>query len=215
MHTTCEPAILYFGTPVVLVSSKNEDETDNLAPISSIFWLGWRCVIGLGSTNKTTENLIRTKQCVINMPSVNEVAAVDRLALKTASNPVPPTKAKRGYLFEADKFGSSGFTREESHVVAPPRVRECPVQMEAEVVAINLLGQDDPAIAGRITTFELKIVRVHLEESILMDGYDDRVDPDKWRPLMMSFQKFYGLGDQVHESTLSQIPEKMYRMVVR
>jgi hypothetical protein len=84
--------------------------------------------------------------------------------------------------------------------------------MEAEVVAVNLLGQDDPAIAGRITTFELKIVRVHIEESILMDGHEARVDPDKWRPLMMSFQKFYGLGSQVHESTLSQIPEKMYRM---
>lgn len=215
MHTTCEPAILYFGTPVVLVSTKNEDGTDNLAPISSIFWLGWRCIIGLGSTNKTTENLIKTGQCVINMPSVNEVANVDRLALKTRSNPVPPTKAKRGYVFEPDKFGTSGFTRQESDVVSPPRVRECPVQMEAEVVAVNLLGQDDPTIAGRITTFELKIVRVHIEESILMDDYEDRVDPDKWRPLIMSFQKFYGLGDQVHESTLAQIPEKMYRMVVK
>lgn len=215
MHTTCEPAILYFGTPVVLVSTKNPDNSDNLAPISSIFWLGWRCVIGLGSTNKTTENLIKTGQCVINLPSVNEVAAVDRLALKTASNPVPPTKEKRGYVFEPDKFGTSGFTREESDVVTPPRVRECPVQMEAEVVAVNLLGQDDPNIAGRITTFELKIVRVHLEESILMDDYTDRVDPDKWRPLIMSFQKFYGLGEQVHESTLSQIPEKLYRMVVK
>jgi flavin reductase (DIM6/NTAB) family NADH-FMN oxidoreductase RutF len=215
MHTTCEPAILYFGTPVVLVSSTNPDGTDNLAPISSIFWLGWRCVIGLGSSNKTTENLIRARQCVINMPSVNEVAAVDRLALKTGSNPVPPTKEKRGYVFEPDKFGVSDFTRAVSDVVSPPRVRECPVQLEAEVVAVNLLGQDDPAIAGRITTFELKIVRVHLDESILMDGYSNRVDPDRWRPLIMSFQKFYGLGDQVHESTLSQIPENMYRMVSR
>ncbi|MEI9920369.1 MAG: flavin reductase family protein [Bacteroidota bacterium] len=192
MHITCEPSILYFGTPVVLVSSKNADNTDNLAPISSIFWLGWRCIIGLGSGNKTTENLIRTRQCVINMPSVEEVAAVDRLALKTGSNPVPPVKEKRGYVFEPDKFGTSGFTCDGSHVVTPPRVSECPVQMEAEVVAVNLLGQDDPAIAGRITTFELKIVRVHIEESILMDGHTDRVDPDKWRPLMMSFQKFYG-----------------------
>jgi hypothetical protein len=27
----------------------------------------------------------------------------------------------------------------------------------------------------------------------------------------MSFQKFYGLGRQVHASTLAQIPEAMYR----
>jgi flavin reductase (DIM6/NTAB) family NADH-FMN oxidoreductase RutF len=215
MHITCEPSILYFGTPVALLSTKNPNDTDNLAPISSIFWLGWRCVVGLGSSNKTTENLIRTRQCVINLPSINEVASVDKLALKTGSNPVPPTKEKRGYVYEPDKFETSDFTREESLAVMPPRVRECPVQMEAEVVAVNLLGQDDPAIAGRITTFELKIIRVHVEESILMDENSDRVDPDKWRPLIMSFQKFYGLGDQIHESTLSQIPEKLYRMVVK
>lgn len=27
----------------------------------------------------------------------------------------------------------------------------------------------------------------------------------------MSFQKLYGLGPQVHESTLARIPERMYR----
>ena len=40
MHVTSEPGILYFGTPVVLISSVNEDGTYNLAPMSSAFWLG-------------------------------------------------------------------------------------------------------------------------------------------------------------------------------
>jgi hypothetical protein len=57
----------------------------------------------------------------------------------------------------------------------------------------------------------LKMVRVHLDEAILMDGHPNRVDPDKWRPLMMSFQQFYGLGEQVHPSTLARIPERLYR----
>ena len=48
MHTTCAPPILYFGTPVVVVSSLNEDGTTNLAPISSAWWLGWTCVLGFG-----------------------------------------------------------------------------------------------------------------------------------------------------------------------
>jgi hypothetical protein len=51
---------------------------------------------------------------------------------------------------------------------------------------------------------------VHLEESILAEGTTNRVDPDKWRPLIMSFQKFYGLGDQIHESRLATIPENLY-----
>ncbi len=45
-----------------------------------------------------------------------------------------------------------------------------------------------------------------------MTDHDDRVDPDKWRPLIMSFQKFYGLASgQIHESKLSNIPEAAYR----
>jgi hypothetical protein len=44
MHIKSYPSILYFGTPVVLISTKNPNGTDNLAPISSIFWLGWRCI---------------------------------------------------------------------------------------------------------------------------------------------------------------------------
>ncbi|MBV8633873.1 MAG: flavin reductase family protein, partial [Burkholderiaceae bacterium] len=39
MHTAIEPAILYFGTPVVVIGTQNEDGTPNLAPMSSVFWL--------------------------------------------------------------------------------------------------------------------------------------------------------------------------------
>jgi flavin reductase (DIM6/NTAB) family NADH-FMN oxidoreductase RutF len=34
-HRIAEPAILYFGTPVVLIGTSNEDGTPNLAPMSS------------------------------------------------------------------------------------------------------------------------------------------------------------------------------------
>ncbi len=37
MHISSESSILYFGTPVILVSTVNEDGSFNLAPISSIF----------------------------------------------------------------------------------------------------------------------------------------------------------------------------------
>src|SRR5215467_3969210 len=104
MHKIVHPAILYFGTPVVLISTVNEDGTHNLAPISSIFWLGWRCMIGISAFSKTTENLIRTGECVLNLASVNEVGAVNRLAKLTGSNPVPAGKLQKGYRYEADKF---------------------------------------------------------------------------------------------------------------
>jgi flavin reductase (DIM6/NTAB) family NADH-FMN oxidoreductase RutF len=59
---TIEPAILYFGTPVVLIGSTNEDGSSNLAPMSSAWWVGWRCMLGLASNSKTTENMrVRTQ----------------------------------------------------------------------------------------------------------------------------------------------------------
>src|ERR1700726_3189225 len=64
-----EPAILYFGTPVVLIGSTNEDGSANLAPMSSAWWVGWRCMLGLARNSKSTENMIRTGECVLNLPS--------------------------------------------------------------------------------------------------------------------------------------------------
>jgi flavin reductase (DIM6/NTAB) family NADH-FMN oxidoreductase RutF len=60
MHRTINPAILYFGTPVVLVSSLNEDGSPNLAPMSSAWWLGTRCLLGFGARSETPQNIMRT-----------------------------------------------------------------------------------------------------------------------------------------------------------
>src|SRR5689334_14548583 len=105
-----EPPILYVGTPVVLISTCNEDGSANLAPMSSAFWLGWRGVIGLDRTSKTVANIIRTNQCVLNLPSVEQVEAVDRIALTTGSDVLPPHKVARGYRTEKGKFETAGLT---------------------------------------------------------------------------------------------------------
>jgi flavin reductase (DIM6/NTAB) family NADH-FMN oxidoreductase RutF len=211
MHLRSEPSILYFGTPVVLIGTTNENGTYNLAPMSSIFWLGWRCMLGLSALSKTTENILRTGQCVLNLPSVHQVEAVNRLARTTGSNPVPAGKQQKGYRHEEDKFGIAGLTPLAAETVAAPRVLECPVHLEAVLAASHDLAVDNVAQRGKIVTFEMRITRIHLEESILMQGQQHKIDPDKWRPLIMSFQEFYGLGNKVYPSTLAQIPEHLYR----
>jgi flavin reductase (DIM6/NTAB) family NADH-FMN oxidoreductase RutF len=212
VHISSEPAILYFGTPVVLISTTNEDGSSNLAPMSSAFWLGWRCMLGLAMASKTTENLLSTRECVLNLPSDSLASAVNKLARTTGSNPVPAGKARRGYVYEPDKFGISGLTSMASQTVAPLRVVECPVQLEAVLVGQHNLADDDEKLRGGVGVFEVRVQRTHIETSLLMEGETNRIDPDKWRPLIMSFQKYYGLApNQLHESTLAQIPEAMYR----
>src|SRR6266700_1246561 len=110
MHKVIDPKILYFGTPVVLVSTLNEDRSANLAPMSSAWWLGRSCMLGLDVTSKTTENLRRDRQCVLNLPSSDLVSAVDRLALLTGSCLVPEHKMKRGYRYEPEKFATAQLT---------------------------------------------------------------------------------------------------------
>jgi hypothetical protein len=46
---------------------------------------------------------------------------------------------------------------------------------------------------------------------VLVPGEPDRIDPDRWRPLIMSFQHFYGLTPRLRGSTLVSIPESSYR----
>jgi flavin reductase (DIM6/NTAB) family NADH-FMN oxidoreductase RutF len=212
MHHAIDPAILYFGTPVVLVSSTNPDGSPNLAPMSSAWWLGRSCLLGFGARSQTPANILRTGECVLNLPSVEEVGAVDRLARTTGSNPVPPHKQAMGYRHAPDKFAVAGVTPAAADIVTPPRVRECPVHLEAQLVAAHPIEAADPERAAKLVALEVRIVRVHVAPSIRMPGTDHRIDPDRWRPLMMSFAQFYGLGPRVHRSALAEIPEDAYRL---
>ena len=200
MHRTIEPTILYFGTPVALISTLNEDGSANIAPMSSAWWLGWSCMLGLGSMGKTSENLIRTRECVINLPSQAQVTHVDRLALTTGKNPVPEKKLSWGYRHEPDKCGLAGLTPISSLAVGPPRIAECPVQMEGVVHDVRPFGKNVSANA-----FEVHVVKLHVEESLLVgEGPRPHIDPERWRPLIMSFCRFFGIGGEVHPSRLAE-----------
>lgn len=212
MHQVTQPAILYFGTPVVLISTVNEDGSANLAPMSSAWWLGQRCVLGLATASKTTQNLLRTRECVLNLPSDAMAAQVDRIARTTGSDPVPEGKARRGYRHLHEKFATAGLTPVASLTVKAPRALECPVQLEAALEEAHPIATQDPAWRGRSLALHVAIRKVHAAMDILADGEPDRIDPDKWRPLIMSFQQFYGLAPgKVHGSELAKIPEAAYR----
>ena len=101
-HVTIDPAILYFGTPVALISTVDVEGRPNLAPISSVFWLGHRAVLGVAARSQTGLNLAATRECVINLPDAALAGAVDRLALTTGRNPVSERKAQVGYRHVGD-----------------------------------------------------------------------------------------------------------------
>jgi flavin reductase (DIM6/NTAB) family NADH-FMN oxidoreductase RutF len=209
-HSIIDPAILYFGTPVALLSTVGADGTSNTAPMSSVFWLGQTALLGMGARSLTAQNLIATGECVINLPTVDLVTAVDTLALTTGRTPVPPNKALVGYRHEPKKLRVAGLHSRPGDTVRAERIDECPVNLEARIVHTRPLVKNDPQ-DGDTFIFEAKITRVHVHDTIRLTGTANRIDPNLWRPLIMNFQRFYGLGPEVHPSRLAGTDEEWYR----
>jgi flavin reductase (DIM6/NTAB) family NADH-FMN oxidoreductase RutF len=188
---TIEPKILYFGTPVALISSLNEDTSTNLAPMSSFWALGWTLMLGLLDETKTAENFARHSECVINLPSPEMWRQVEKLAPLTGKNPVP--ELKRQFHFEKYKFEIASLTPMPSEVVRPMSVRECPVQMEAKVTKLHPIGGEKLRKLGGGVAAEVEVVRVRVDEEFIINGH--YINPEKWSPLIYNFRHYYKLAE--------------------
>ena len=192
---TIEPKILYFGNPVALISSANEDGSPNLAPISSFWALGWTMTLGLLNETKTLKNLERRPECVVNIPSPELWRQVEALAPLTGQNPVPEDKSDK-FRFEKDKFAAGSFTPLASELVPVPRVEECPVQLEAITRSIHrLVGEPRVHKLGGAASVEVEILRVHVRREFIKG--ERYIDPSKWQPLIYNFRHYFGLGEEL------------------
>lgn len=208
-------------------------------------------MLGLGAASQTTRNLLRTSQCVLNLVSDTQHAAVNLLARTTGTPEETPHgssgyghfKRVNGYRYVKDKFGHAGLTQMEAELVVPMRVAECPAQMEAVLVAVHGMAvegeeKEEGEVEKRegkvekndgeekkndgkekeeegkdgFLALEVRVLRTHVHEEIRMVGHANRIDPDKWRPMIMSFQQLYGLAPKmVAPSVLANIGEEAYR----
>jgi flavin reductase (DIM6/NTAB) family NADH-FMN oxidoreductase RutF len=190
---TIEPKILYFGTPVALISSLNEDGSTNLAPMSSFWALGWTLMLGLLDETKTAENFARHAECVVNLPSPDMWQQVEKLAPLTGKTPVPTVKAKQ-FRYESRKFEAAGLTAMPSEVVKPARARECPVHMEARVVKLHQMSGEKLVQLGGGIAAEVEILRVHIAREFVTGGH--YVDPQTWSPLIYNFRHYFRLAEK-------------------
>ncbi|MEW9512506.1 flavin reductase family protein [Streptomyces bacillaris] len=195
-HVTVTPSILYFGTPVVLLSTENEDGSFNLAPMSSAWALGHVIVLGLGVGGQTAHNLRSRRDLVINLPAPAQWPAVERLAPLTGRTPVPVDK-RASFRFEPDKFAAAGLRPQPSELVRPPRVAECPMQLEARVAQVR------PDASGEFLIVEAQVLKVHADPRIVVTG-SQHIDPAAWSPLIYNFRHYYGLGPELGHSFRSR-----------
>jgi flavin reductase (DIM6/NTAB) family NADH-FMN oxidoreductase RutF len=194
------PKMLYFGTPVVLISSTNPDGTTNVAPMSSAWWVGETAMLGMSAHSQTVRNLEQRPRCVLNLVDATMVDAVDRLALLTGRTDVPQYKRDRGYTFEPDKFAAAGLTPAPLGDGMPAGVAESLVQMEGRVRTIHGIDAPDSGLRA----LEVAVLRTHVDDSLLMADHPTYLDPLRWDPLIMKFTEFFSGAQLSRPSSLAR-----------
>jgi flavin reductase (DIM6/NTAB) family NADH-FMN oxidoreductase RutF len=131
--------------PIVLVSSAHKGSTN-------IMTMGWHMVmefqpslIGccISSANHSFELVRRSRQCVINVPTVDIAATVVKIGNSSGR--------------DIDKFAEFGLTAEPAQEVGAPLIAECYANFECKLV--------DASWVKKYNIFVFEVVRAHVATS--------------------------------------------------
>ncbi|NIM20453.1 MAG: flavin reductase family protein [Candidatus Latescibacteria bacterium] len=158
--------------PIAFVSTISTDGTLNLAPFS--FFTGVTsqpptiCFSPArrpadGTQKDTLNNIVATGEFVVNV--VTEAIARQ---MNEAATDFPP---------EIDEFEMTGLTPIPSQIVAPPRVKESPINMECKLHQVIEIGPEGPG-GGALVIGE--IVLFHVADELLRKG---RIDTGALKPV--------------------------------
>ena len=144
--------------PICFASTIDREGNVNLSPFSffNLFSTNPPIVIFSparrirnNTTKHTLQNILEVPEVVINMVDYHMVQQVSLSSCE--------------YPKDTDEFVKSGFTKEPSTQVQPPRVKESPVQLECKVLEVKSLGTGGGA--GNLIIAE--VIVMHINENIL------------------------------------------------
>lgn len=157
--------------PIAVVSTLNEDGSNNVAPFSFFTGVCSKPMIvafcpviraSTGGMKDTPRNIVREGEFVVNF-----VTEENHLKVNETSAELP---------YGEDEFVHAGLTPIESEVVGARRVAESPIHFEC--LLRDRIDYGDAPGQGQIITGE--VVRVHVDERLHKDG---RIDTDAYRPM--------------------------------
>jgi flavin reductase (DIM6/NTAB) family NADH-FMN oxidoreductase RutF len=186
--------------PIALASTVDKEGHVNLSPFSFFNVFSTRPVILVfspsrrqrdNSTKHTLENILETKEVVINIVSY---AMVEQVSLASAEYP-------KG----TNEFIKAGFTEIASEKVRPPRVKESPVSFECKVLEVKSLGTEGGA--GNLAICE--VLLMHVQERILNEK--GTIDPQKIDNVARMGENYYCRvsGNSIFEVIKPGIPAGM------
>ena len=147
--------------PICFASTIDLQGNVNLSPFSFFNFFSTNPPIAIFSpsrrvrnntTKHTLQNILEVPEVVIN---IVDYQMVQQVSLCSCEFPK-----------ETDEFIKSGFTKEASELIKPPRVKESPIQMECKVLEVKHLGKEGGA--GNLIICE--ILMMHINENILAEN---------------------------------------------
>ena len=183
--------------PIALASTVDRDGNVNLSPFSFFNIFSTRPPVLVFSpsrrqrdntTKHTLENLLETREVVINTVSYSMVEQVS-----LASSEFP-----KG----VNEFVKAGLTEIKSEKVKPPRVKESPVSFECNVLEVKPLGFEGGA--GNLAICE--VILIHAQDFILNDK--GKVDPWKIDNVARMGENYYcrASGESIFEVAKPSLP---------
>lgn len=157
--------------PIAVVSTLNEDGTNNVAPFSFFTGVSAQPMIvafcplirsATGELKDTPRNIFREKEFVINFVSQ---PIVDKVNKTSAELP-----------YGEDEFVHAGLTPIDSEKVKARRIKESLIHFEC--IYRDHISYGDRPGNGSIITGE--VVKVHVADELLDQG---RIDTDKFQPV--------------------------------
>jgi flavin reductase (DIM6/NTAB) family NADH-FMN oxidoreductase RutF len=170
-----------------LVSTINANRSPLLSEVVPVVIYGLRLTVNLPRQSTTANNLMRTRECVINLPGPEAVAAIERLAQTVASiNKTFDCTFSRAAA--CGRLTPAHMTLVPSEAISALRALECPMQLEARCEGgMNKKAHEGTVPLDKSLTFELNVLRVHLDPSVVLGD----VHPNRWTPLMTCLREAY------------------------
>jgi flavin reductase (DIM6/NTAB) family NADH-FMN oxidoreductase RutF len=177
------PSVIYSA----VVSTIDMNRSPLLSAVVPVVIYGLRLTLDLPWQSTTANNLMRTGECVINLPGTETISVIEGLARTV-------TSISKNFDFSFSRAVVCG-TLTPAHMTLVPsenisalRALECPMQLEARIDgSIDAMEYERIVPLDKSVTFGLNVLRVHLDPSVVLCD----VHPNMWTPLMTCLREAY------------------------
>ncbi len=181
--TSFEPQKILFPMPVSLVVTGNMEKSN----IVTIAWVTLLTSapptlgISVGTKGFSGNEILNNKHFTVNIASADIMVEADFCGINSGK--------------DVDKFQRTGFTKLPSKHIPSPIIKECPLNIECELV--------ESSIVGRTNHFVGKILQVHMDTDKLKDTEKPgSYIPEAMNPLiyMGGAREYRTLGEKIGDA---------------